>query len=325
MKVITRLDQLPKNRKIVLTIGNFDGLHRGHLKILRSVVTASKAHRAVSVVMTFKRHPRKILKRQKGFGLLFFQNQKLNALEWAKIDVCLLMDFNRVRDLSKEAFLSTFIDPRKVAQVVVGYDFHFGRGRSGHFDDIKSYCRKQHIRFSQVVAVKYKNEVVSSNRIRVLIEEGNLTDAQACLGRPYSLFGKVVHGAAVGKKIGVPTANVLVQSEIIPPDGVYEVRVYPMPKAPQNVRRRGSLLGRTAFKGLAYRGKKPFFVRGSYDNIVEVFIFEFEGNLYGSYLEIEFVKFIRKPRMVRSMGSLKKLVHSDIQSGRNKAKINKKN
>jgi riboflavin kinase/FMN adenylyltransferase len=315
MKVITSFDQLPKNKKIVLTIGNFDGLHRGHLQILKKVARSAAAIGGVSVVLTFARHPRKLLRQQKRFGLIYSQGQKISALECSGVQVCLLIDFLKIKDLSKEEFLARFIDPARIGHVIVGYDFHFGQGRSGHVDDIRTYCRRHSIRFSRVPAVRYEHEAISSNRIRALVEEGNFDSARACLGRPYTVVGKVVHGAAVGRTIGIPTANVKVETDIMPPNGVYRVKIR---RLGQDSRR--GVLGKHArrarvHKGLAYKGRRPAFARkGDRENIIEVFIFDFNEDIYGAYLDIEFLAFMRKPKVVRSRDGLKRLIEKDIDA-----------
>ncbi|MFC1809741.1 riboflavin biosynthesis protein RibF [Candidatus Omnitrophota bacterium] len=314
MKVIKCLAELPKTKKVVLTIGNFDGLHRGHLKIIRNVVRDARAIGGISVVLTFSRHPRKILNRHENFGLLYFLDQKLGALDQADVDACWLVDFNDVRNLTKENFLENFIVPQRIAKVVIGYDFHFGKQRSGTVESIRSYCREHRIRCSRVSAVKYKNEAISSNRIRKFIENGNFKDAKACLGKGYSTFGKVVHGTSVGKTIGVPTANIEVETETLPPDGVYRVFVRRIKKrTTHKYSKVESMASAKVYEGLAYKGKQPRFLKKSPGkNIVEVNIFDFEGSLYGAYLEIVFLEFVRKPKVVKSLEGLKKLIEKDI-------------
>lgn len=325
MKIISSLESLQSRKKVVLTVGNFDGVHRGHLKILRQIKRDAVSMSALSGVITFKKHPRKTMPHYRAFMELNQFEHKVYNIYCVGVDFCWVVNFDAaLRQLAPEMFLRTFFDPKKVAKIVVGYDFAFGKGRQGTVEHLKQYCRTHHIRFQQISAVTRGTQKVSSNRIRTLVARGDMHEAKRCLGRAYSIMGKVVKGIALGRKLDAPTANVLIPDGVLmPADGVYRVQVRDLGKDCgihtgdfQCAKKNG------VWSGLAYKGPRPDpEQKRSQENIVEVFIFNFSGNLYGHYLVIECIDYVRRPQKTVDFDELKALIHRDIERGKD---INKK-
>src|SRR5213083_1396272 len=207
----------------VLALGNFDGVHRGHRKILDRVRRVAGEHGATSVVMTFDPHPSRVVRPDKAPPLLMTTEQKLEALAAAGLQGAAIVRFTP--ELSRwdpERFVRTvLVDWLRVAEVWVGAKFLFGHDRTGNFSLLRSLGGRYGFKAEKIDPVRYKDFVVSSTRIRRLIGEGRVDEAGALLGHQYSIEGRVVHGAARGRQIGFPTANLCTENELLPPHGVY--------------------------------------------------------------------------------------------------------
>src|SRR5690606_11290015 len=211
----------------VLALGNFDGLHRGHIKIIERIRRVASERGATAVVMTFDPHPPRIVRPDKAPPLLMTPAQRLEALEQAGVDGVAIVRFTH--ELSRwdpETFVRTvLVEWLHVSEVWVGANFLFGRDRAGNFSLLRSLGARYGFRAEKIDQVRYKEFVVSSTRIRRLISEGRVDEAGALLGHPYTLIGQVVRGAGRGRQIGVPTANLATENELIPPNGVYATTV----------------------------------------------------------------------------------------------------
>lgn len=312
MRVVHSIHDIPGRTDVYLTIGNFDGVHRGHQKIIRRLVSAARRGKALSCVMTFMTHPRKIIFHRDAVDLLQTNAYKLTLLEQAGVDVCCVLPFNeRIRQLSYDAFLRHVVPAVRVKKVIVGYDFHFGKGRAGTVATFRSYCRQQGIRFEKITGLCVRRDFVSSNRVRELVRTGNLADAARCLGRPYAVVGTVVKGTETGKKIGFPTANVTLGTEVVPPDGVYSVRLRRLRMTRDGYYAR---TGKKTYAGLAYKGPQPAFIKQKMRHpVIEVYVLGFKGNLYDTVLEVSFDAYMRKPQRVRTLDELHALIEKDVK------------
>src|SRR5207247_2611271 len=207
----------------VLALGNFDGLHRGHRKILERVRRVAGERGATSVVMTFDPHPPRVVRPDKAPPLLMTTTQKLEAFARAGVSGAAIVRFTH--DLSRwdpEMFVRTvLVDWLRVAEVWVGANFLFGHDRSGNFTMLRTLGARYGFKAEKIDAVRYKDFVVSSTRIRRLISEGRVDEAAALLGHEYYVDGTVVKGDRRGTKIGFPTANLCTDNELLPPNGVY--------------------------------------------------------------------------------------------------------
>ena len=214
-------------RSPVLALGNFDGLHRGHVKIIERIQRGAGERGGTSVVLTFDPHPPRVLRPDKAPSLLMTKAQKLDALARAGIQGAAVVKFTReMSQWEPEKFVRTvLVEWLRVAEVWVGADFLFGRDRSGNFTLLRSLGAQHGFRVEKIDPIRYKDFVVSSTRIRRLVAEGRVDEAAALLGHQYAIEGTVVEGAKRGREIGFPTANLSTANELIPPHGVYATAV----------------------------------------------------------------------------------------------------
>lgn len=296
MKIFFDYKKIPLDRSVV-TLGNFDGFHLGHQRILRETVAKSNTLGLPSLVMTFHPHPRRL------FGadlpIITPLNQKLSLLKKAGADIALVQPFTK-------AFAATpparFIEDILVAalgcrHVVVGYDYSFGRSGAGNTSLIQQLTGSLGIGCDIIPPVRYEQEVISSSAIRKYLAAGNVEMAAKYMGRPFTVRGRVSAGAGRGKTLGLPTANIYpAASTALPAFGVYLVSV---------CTRSGH------YWGVANLGSHPTFPEGKIS--LEVFLFEFEGDLYGSMLAVSFLRLLRTERKFPDAGSLMRQQQQDVK------------
>ena len=207
----------------VLALGNFDGLHRGHRKILDRMRRVAEERGATSVIMTFDPHPPRVVRPDKAPPLLMTKAQKLEAIATAGVQGAAIVRFTpELSNWEPETFVrSVLVDWLRVAEVWVGANFLFGHDRSGNFSMLRVLGARYGFKAEKIDPVRYKDFVVSSTRIRRLVSEGRVDEAGALLGHHYFLDGTVVRGDARGRTIGFPTANLCTDNELLPPHGVY--------------------------------------------------------------------------------------------------------
>ena len=217
----------PRWQHPVLALGNFDGLHRGHIKIIERVRRVATERAATALVMTFDPHPPRIVRPDKAPPLLMTKAQRLEAIDRAGLDGVAVVRFTpELSQWDPETFVRTvLVEWLHVAEVWVGANFLFGHDRAGNFSMLRSLGARYGFRTEKIDPVRYKDFVVSSTRIRRLISEGRVDEAGALLGHPYSIDGTVVAGDQRGRQIGFPTANLATENELIPPNGVYATTV----------------------------------------------------------------------------------------------------
>src|ERR671918_3217592 len=213
----------PRWNQPVLALGNFDGLHRGHIKIIERVRRVAFERGGASLVLTFDPHPPRVVRPDKAPPLLMTLDQKIEALGKAGIQGVAVVTFTHAMSRwEPEAFVKTvLVDWLRVAEVWVGANFLFGRDRSGNFSLLRTLGQRYGFRAEKIDPVRYKEFVVSSTRIRRLVSEARMDEAGALLGHPYYLDGVIVEGKKRGREIGFPTANLRTANELIPPHGVY--------------------------------------------------------------------------------------------------------
>ncbi|PKM82502.1 MAG: hypothetical protein CVU88_03260 [Firmicutes bacterium HGW-Firmicutes-13] len=299
MEVIYGIEKYYKQQPLVLALGNFDGVHRGHRQILR--VTKQKAGeiKAESGVLIFDPHPLNILKPSKEILLLTTFTQRSQLIEELGIDLLIVVSFNReFASLSPEQFVKEIlIDKLHAEVVVVGFDYSFGYGGSGKVNNLKELGKRFGFKVEVVEPVTIKNKVVSSSLIRGLISSGKVEEASLYLGNPPCIEGKVIHGEGRGKFLGFPTANLEVKENVvIPGNGVY--------------------LTLASFQGSSYYsltniGCKPTF--GGDNLTIEVFIIGFQDNLYEHELRIKFLQKIREEKTFSNSEGLKAQIIKDLK------------
>ena len=283
----------------VLTLGNFDGLHRGHIKIIDRIRRGASERAGTSVVLTFDPHPPRVLRPDKAPPLLMSPDQKLAALERAGVQGVAIVCFTH--ELSRwepEVFVRrVLVDWLRVAEVWVGADFLFGHERSGTFSLLRTLGQQAGFRVEKIDPIRYKDFIVSSTRIRRLVAEGRVEEAGALLGRHYAISGSIVPGAARGRELGFPTANLATRNELIPPNGVYATFV---------------TLDGVVRPGVTNIGVRPTF--GDTERVgVETHILEFEGELYGRAAELAFVQRLRDERRFPDVDALREQIAADVR------------
>jgi riboflavin kinase/FMN adenylyltransferase len=284
----------------VLALGNFDGLHRGHRKILDRVRRVASERGATPVVMTFDPHPPRVVRPDKAPPLLMTKAQKLEAIAAAGMQGTAIVRFTT--DLSRwepEMFVRTvLVEWLHVSEVWVGANFLFGRDRAGTFTLLRSLGARFGFNAEKIDPVRYKDFVVSSTRVRRLINEARVDEAGALLGHQYFIDGLVVHGAQRGRTIGFPTANLSTENELLPPFGVYATT---------------ATIEGTVYPSITNIGVRPT-VDQSGQVSIETHIFDFSRDIYGAAVRLGFVQRLRDERAFESLDALRAQIESD--SGR---------
>ena len=274
---------LPAFRNAVLTIGTFDGVHKGHQKIIQQLKETAAAVHGETVIITFHPHPRKIVSSVPGdVKLLTTLQEKISLLEKAGIDHLVVVPFDHhFSNLSAEAYITNFIVAYfKPHSVVIGYDHRFGKGRIGDFQLLEQVGKGHGFVVNEISEQVLQESVVSSTKIRASIAAHDIETANTFLGHPYFFDGLVVEGNKLGRTIGYPTANLHIASEekLIPSDGVYAVRV---------------TIGDA---NQVYDGMMNIGVRPTIDGkkrVVEVNIFDFDADIYGAQVKVELYYYLR--------------------------------
>lgn len=287
----------------VITWGIFDGVHKGHRKIINTTASLSKKTGGASVILTFDTHPEGIIN-SAGPLMLNSLRHRLKLLAEFPVDVCAVLPFTKAfAAVTAREFAEDWLIKRLgVKGIVLGENTTFGRNKSGNLKMLGDLCRQYDVRLIECENYSYKSRPVSSTRIRAAVMKGELDEAAKMLGRRYSLLGRVTHGVGMGKKLGFPTANIKPFNEAIPPDGVYSVKVS---------------LGADKYKGLLSIGTRPTFINNrNPEKTVEIYIHNFSHNIYGKELEAEFVKYIRKQKKFPSTGALIRQIQKDVEAVR---------
>lgn len=280
-----------------VTIGNFDGVHLGHQQLFAEVVTRARRHNGRSVVVTFDPHPLRVL-RPDGIKLISTIAQKIEQIDRAGIDVLVIIPFDRsFASTTAEQFVQEIlIDTIGMSELVVGYDYAFGKGRSGDTKFLKEQGIKKNFPVTVVEAFYKNGMLVSSTQIRTLVSEGRMMDARSLLGRPYQIRGVVQVGKKRGgSEIGYPTANLKVNEEdLVPRIGVYAVQV---------------ICESTHYGGVLNIGYNPTF--GDDKLVAETHIFDFNKNIYGKPIKLNLLKFLRDERKFAGVADLAEQIGHD--------------
>lgn len=290
----------------VLALGNFDGTHRGHLKILDRVRRGADERGSSAIAMTFDPHPSKVIRPDKAPALLMTKPQKLEALGRAGMHGVAIVRFTpEVALWEPETFVrAVLVEWLHVAEVWVGANFLFGHDRAGNFSLLRSLGARYGFRAEKIDPVRYKDFVVSSSRIRRLVAEGRVDEAGALLGRYYTIDGTVVHGQHRGRGLGFPTANLCSDNELIPPRGVYATTM---------------TVEGIAYPAITNVGSRPTF-EGSdekVENVIETHVLDLDRDLYGARLRLGFVLRLRDEKKFESADTLKHQIDADRGQARN--------
>ena len=281
----------------VLALGNFDGLHRGHLKIVERVRRGAAEHGGTPMAMTFDPHPSRVVRPDKAAPLLMTKQQRLDALEHAGMSAVAVVRFTR--EMSRwdpEMFVRTvLVEWLRVSEVWVGANFLFGHERSGSFTVLRTLGQRYGFRADKIDPVRYKEFVVSSTRIRRLVSEGRTDEAGALLGHQFYIDGLVVEGKRRGRELGFPTANLQTENELIPPNGVYATT---------------ATIGGIVHPSITNIGVRPTF-GDSTKTTIEAYVLGFNGDLYGQRIRLGFVLRLRDERKFEDVDALRAQLDAD--------------
>jgi riboflavin kinase/FMN adenylyltransferase len=281
----------------VLALGNFDGLHRGHLKIVERVRRGAAEHGGTPMAMTFDPHPSRIVRPDKAPPLLMTKAQRLEALDRAGIAAVAVVRFTtELSHWDPETFVRTvLVEWLRVSEVWVGANFLFGHDRSGNFSTLRTLGQRYGFRADKIDPVRYKEFVVSSTRIRRLVTEGRMDEAGALLGHSYFVDGTVVQGKRRGRELGFPTANLRTDNELLPPNGVYATT---------------ATIDGIVHPSLTNVGVRPTF-GDTATPIIEAYVLGFDGDLYGRPVRLGFVQRLRDERKFEDVDALRSQMEAD--------------
>jgi riboflavin kinase/FMN adenylyltransferase len=286
----------------ILTIGLFDGVHLGHQKVLGRVIRWAKEKGGESVVVTFDRHPKSFLTNRPQSSITSLEH-RLVLFERLGIDLTVVLEFNhKIAEMSTEDFASQVISGWLGTKgMILGFDSSFGKGKKGDINVIRKLGEKYGFAVRSCLPVKFEDEIVSSTTIRQQILSGDLVQAKKMLGRPVSVLGIVVRCDGRGTNLGYPTANLDLHHEVKPPNGVYASKVIILKKE---------------YSALTNIGCRPTFegqqgVTISDESHIEVHILDFDGNIYGELLEVQFLSKIRDEKKFESAEALKAQIKKD--------------
>ncbi len=298
--------------RTVLTIGNFDGVHMGHQRIIKQVVSSAKRIKGTSVVMTFDPHPMRYLQPEKDLPLLTLCDEKAKIIEKLGIQILLCVKFDQsFASLEPEEFIKKIlVDKLAVREIIIGKDYRFGKAKKGDVKLLKREGNKYGFRVEVVTPVKIKGEIVSSSTIRTLIKKGEVKRVTDFLGRPYSIEGTVVRGTGRGSTIlGFPTANILSGAELIPKEGVYAVKVK-IEESPAGKKKKEDRL----LNGIMNIGTNPTF--GNQELSLEVHILDFNEDILHKFIKVYFIERLRNEKKFSSPDALRKAIKRDIEKAR---------
>lgn len=290
MQLVTDLKILRLSPKSVVAIGVFDGVHKAHRRIISSAIKLARRKKTKALVLTFWPHPQ-------GQASLISLAHRLRLIEELKADICVVIRFNQnFAKTSAEDFVKNILVKRLNAGVVfVGENFRFGKNAEGDVGLLEKLSAFYGFAVRSFKVLRTGRTVISSTLIRKLITGGMLKTAQRILMRPVSVLGTVTKGASLGTKLGFPTANIEAHHEVLPPAGIYAVRV---------------VFDKHNYAGVCYIGRNPTFFRN--EQSIEAHIFNFKKNIYGQDLEIQFLRKIRKEKKFSGPLELIKQIKKDV-------------
>jgi len=288
---------------VIATIGNFDGMHRGHQAIMQRLQTLAAKHQALSCVISFEPLPHEVLSPDNAPARLQGTRDRLLSLQACGIDRCLILPFNSsLRKLTASDFIQAIlVDKLNLHTLIVGDDFRFGYERSGSFHTLQTAGAEFGFSVEDTPTVLHNDERISSTRVRAALQQGDLLTAKTLLGRPYRISGRVVHGEKVGRQMGFPTANIALKKQTPPLQGVFAVKAT-------------CAETQQTWAAVANLGRRPT-VNGL-KLLLEVHLLDTSIDLYGKSLNIDFLHYIRGEIKFASLDELKNQIQADANSAR---------
>ncbi len=303
MQIYNRLSDIPELNHVVMTIGTFDGVHLGHQKLLSEITQRAKSIDGTSVLLSFHPHPRMVLEpdRAKGIKLLTTIDERIELLQKTDLDVLVLVPFSvQFANLPAEQYVDeVLIKHFHPKEIVIGYDHHFGKGRTGNIHLLEKLQSKYHYKLCQIDKQTLADITYSSTNIRNDLKEGKIKQANQLLGYHYSLRGIVERGDQIGRTIGFPTANLHIQDQekLIPANGVYAIK---------------TIVDGQQYNGMLNIGIRPTFLGTK--KTIEAHLFDFHQAIYGEYLTILLFEFLRNEQKFDSKEALVEQLNKDKQN-----------
>ena len=304
LKNLSLFNERFSEEQLVVTIGNFDGLHKGHKKIIQEMKNISLNSSAKTMVIFTEPHAKEFFSMDKNImeqpARISPWRDKFKNLENENIDFAFFLKFNKsLQTMSPEIFIEKVLGSLNISNLMIGDDFRFGQDRKGDFLMLKDWSKSQGISLSKLPTFSIDNRRVSSTWIRETLSVSDFSTTKKLLGRPYSFEGKVVHGNRLGRSIGFPTANIWLPKNNLPIKGVFSVKIS---------------IDVSEFEGIANIGIRP--TVGGTSPVLEVNIFDFKKEIYGKRIKVEFVKKIRDEKKFDSLDDLKKQIAKDVNTAK---------
>ncbi|RZL38183.1 MAG: bifunctional riboflavin kinase/FAD synthetase [Pedobacter sp.] len=308
MKIYHQLSEFKKLDNAIVTIGTFDGVHFGHQKIVKRLCELAKAKGGETVILTFFPHPRMIIDPEnQDLKLINTVNEKAKILESLGVDHLIITPFTRdFSNLSAGEYIKNIlIETIGTKHIIVGYDHRFGKDRKGGMAELVDFSETYNYTIEEIPEQDINDVAVSSTKIRKALLDGDVALAATYLGYNFSITGPVIKGDKIGRTIGFPTANIFVEEtyKLIPSDGIYAVTVEMQEKSANESSQSVS------YKGMAYIGQRPT-INGMTRNI-EVNIFDFDREIYGQNIKMNFLKFLRHDVKFNGLAELTTQLHQD--------------
>lgn len=302
MRHIYSLADANLKRPSVVSIGVFDGVHRGHQHVIQSQLSAAQALDAVPVVLTFFPYPELVIGGKQLHYYLTLPEEKAALLHELGIELVVTHPFNdEVRQVRAATFVDRLLEHLQMVELWVGADFVMGYQREGNIEFLQSQAKEKEFKLHVVDLMDADGERISSSRVRHALDEGDVGEAAHWLGRPFRLSGEVVKGAERGRTIGIPTANLLVEDEqALPAHGVYAA---------------WALVGDKRFKAMVNIGVRPTFDEGE-QTVVEAHLLDFEADLYGQTIALDFTAWLRGEQRFSGIEALVTQIKKDVEQGR---------
>jgi riboflavin kinase / FMN adenylyltransferase len=298
LKIYQSISDFSTDRKTIITIGTFDGVHIGHQSILDLMKKATQDGQYESIVLTFFPHPRMVLQQDSSIKLLNTIDEKATLLEKFGIDNLIIHPFDATfSNLSAEEFVKQIlVDQLKIQKIIIGHDHRFGKNRTADINDLVAFGEKYNFDVEQISAKEVDEIAISSTKIRKALLEGKIKLANKYLGYPYFISGRVIEGKKIGRTIGFPTANIEIAEnyKLLPKNGVYIV---------------SSVIKNTLYYGMMNIGNNP--TLGENEQTIEIHFFNLDENIYHEKLQISFLEHIRDEHKFDSIAELKAQLEND--------------
>lgn len=306
MEIIRDLTTIHLARPTVLTIGSFDGIHRGHQYLIAQVIARAKEIGAASALMTLHPHPKIVLRATSPLQYISTLEERLDLLAPLGLDYAIVFPFSlETAQMRARDFVQMLIEHLRMKEIFCGKDFALGYKREGTVDFLRALGAEKNFSVHVVEPKAFDGEIISSSRIRQLVAGGDLDQATRWLGRYPSVRGRVIKGNQRGRQLGFPTANLAIaERRLIPADGIYAARIK---------------IGERWHGGAANIGVRPTFDNGA--RLVEVFVLDFDDDLYDQFVEVQFIQRLREERKFENIGALIEQMQRDVQETRRVLKV----